>query len=61
MKKSISQEQIKANLDLLADITEVEEKPKQVNTYIINTPKGQVRLQSILPYDEFIKKLKGKK
>lgn len=53
MKKKISSEQIKAMIDLYE--TNVKEKDDDFNLFIVNTPKGQVKVKSKLTYNEFLK------
>jgi hypothetical protein len=61
MKYKVKKEQIKANLDFLADLVNVKETQKEQNLYIINTPKGKVKLKSDLSHSEFLSSLKNNK
>jgi hypothetical protein len=62
MKYKIDKDTIKANIDLLATTTEIDlkEAPTE-NLYIINTPKGKVKVKSTLDYNDFVKALKNNK
>lgn len=61
MKYKVKKEQIKANLDLLSDLVNVKETQKEQNLFIINTPKGKVKVKSDLSYSEFVSSLKNNK
>ena len=52
MKDKIKQEQIEANLELLYQNLLVSEKI-DFNVFVINTPKGQMRIKSELSLEEF--------
>jgi hypothetical protein len=60
-KFKANQEQIAAALDMLKNIKELREKEADFNLYVVNTPKGQIKVKSSLPYEEFIEELKKKK
>ena len=55
MIKKNTQEQIQANLQMLADAsTNVTDKPAEYNLLIINTPKGKMKIKTQLTAQEWI-------
>ena len=58
MKFRKDAESIKANLDMLAELNEIQVKENDLNLYIVNTPKGQIKIKSKLEYNEFVKSIK---
>lgn len=58
MRKKVSAEQIKSMLDLYQNTTTLKD---DFNLFIVNTPKGQIKIKSKLTKEEFLKEMKCRK